>query len=407
MNANLMRLVDRVAGPPLCLGLTCWDKLLQVAGPGKKGCAPPKRILFIELAETGGLVVAWPAVQQARRLFPQAEMHFMTFSLGKELLELLGFAPERQVIIRTSSLGVFARDTLAALREIRARRFDAVVNLEAFARYSTAMAYLSGAPLRCGYHRFYEEGHYTGDLLTHRVVYNPHIHAAQSFIALVQALTKPAQREPLLKEEVNDFDLDTPLAQSSSQDKERMLARLQQQQPEFTPDKHKLVLLNPNASDLVTARRWPDAHFLTLASELLKDPTVYIAFTGAPSERDAVSQLAHRLPQERVLHMAGETATLKELIDLFNLSRLLVTNDSGPAHFASLTQLPVIVLFGPETPEVYGPLGPEVEAVTLGLSCSPCVSVYNQKRTACSDNQCLKRISPDLVVQKAREKLGA
>ncbi len=206
--------------------------------------------------------------------------------------------------------------------------------------------------------------------------------------------------EPLGKIPVREMPLDLAPTVLTDEAREVILGKLRKQYPGLTPQ-HKLALLNPNASDLVAARRWPTESFLTLARGLLEDPEVLVVFTGAPNERASVVPLCETLASERVLNMAGET-TLPQLIDLFHVSRLLVTNDSGPAHFASLTNLPVLVLFGPETPEIYGPIGPKVQPVYLGLACSPCVSAYNQKRSPCGDNRCLKGISAELVLERAR-----
>ena len=61
-------------------------------------------------------------------------------------------------------------------------------------------------------------------------------------------------------------------------------------------------------------------------------------------------------------------------LQLFHQSVLLITNDSGPAHFASLTPIKSITLFGPETPVLYGPLGPDAVHLFAKLACSPCLS---------------------------------
>ena len=92
---------------------------------------------------------------------------------------------------------------------------------------------------------------------------------------------------------------------------------------------------------------------------------------------------------------------------LYTLADVLVTNDCGPGHFASLTDVDSIVLFGPETPQVFGPLGRHSEAVTAGLACSPCVNVYNQRLSACVDNVCMQAISVDDVVSRVLTALAA
>jgi len=97
-----------------------------------------------------------------------------------------------------------------------------------------------------------------------------------------------------------------------------------------------------------------------------------------------------------VIDLAGRT-DLADLLHLFNMAELPVTNDSGPAHFASLTEIPILVFFGPETPELYKPLAENRTVMYSHFACSPCVSAFNQKRSPCDDNRCLKAISVDEV----------
>ncbi len=78
----------------------------------------------------------------------------------------------------------------------------------------------------------------------------------------------------------------------------------------------------------------------------------------------------------------------------------MLTNDSGPAHFASVTSLKVFVLFGPETPHLYLPLGGNAEPFYLGLPCSPCVSAANHRKTTCLPRPCITGIPPSMVLEK-------
>jgi ADP-heptose:LPS heptosyltransferase len=92
---------------------------------------------------------------------------------------------------------------------------------------------------------------------------------------------------------------------------------------------------------------------------------------------------------------------LKALIPLYNISAVLVSNDSGPAHFSAITPIRSIVLFGPETPRLYGSLG-NTESITAELACSPCVSVANQKNSACNDPVCMRMVTPERVMESVR-----
>jgi ADP-heptose:LPS heptosyltransferase len=79
---------------------------------------------------------------------------------------------------------------------------------------------------------------------------------------------------------------------------------------------------------------------------------------------------------------------------------MMLTNDSGPAHFASVTPLKVFVLFGPETPNLYLPIGGNAEPFYLGLPCSPCVSASNHRKTSCITRPCITGIEAAVVTER-------
>lgn len=395
-----MRLVDLWVGTPICLALTLVDRIRRIFSKTDESSSEPERILIIELAETGALVIAAPAVIRARELFPKAQIYFLTFSMGEQILKLMKLTEDEcVVVIRPQSPRAFLSDTFKAVLHLRRERIDTIINLEIFAHFSTILAYFIGARRRIGFHPFRDQGLFMGDLLTHRVVYNPHRHAARYYISLVEAALEKGGKEPLVKRNLNHIPLDIPLISSDEEKKRVIVERLQESAPALT-DKHKKVLINPNCGDMMPMRRWPEEYVLTLCRRLLEDQDVYLVFTGAPDEIKRTEPMVKALDSDRVINMAGRT-TLHELIDLYNLSDLLITNDSGPAHFASLTSLPVLVLFGPETPALFGPLGSEVETLFLNLDCSPCVSPHNQKSSTCSDNLCLKGLTPEIVYERA------
>jgi ADP-heptose:LPS heptosyltransferase len=158
-----------------------------------------------------------------------------------------------------------------------------------------------------------------------------------------------------------------------------------------------IILLNPNASDLLPLRRWPTDRYITLAARLLeKFPEVLIGMTGAPTEAAAIDKIVTQVGSKRCISIAGKT-TLRQLMVLYTIADVLVTNDSGPAHFASLTPIHVVTLFGPETPKLYAARTPRNTPLWAGISCSPCVNAFNNRQSACKDNRCMKAISVEQV----------
>jgi ADP-heptose:LPS heptosyltransferase len=253
---------------------------------------------------------------------------------------------------------------------------------------------LSGADRRIGFYRFHQEGLYRGEMLTHRVTYNPHIHIAKNFIALVDALLARVPTTPYAKTLIGDDQLAVEISPASLQSRADILTRIRAL-ASFDPERQRLVLINPNASELLPHRRWMQDRFGELIGRILAAyDDVVVLITGAPEESAAAERLAGA-HAPRAVSFAGHSK-LAELPALYAHAALMVTNDSGPAHFAAATGLPTIVLFGPETPKLYQPLG-NSRAIYAGLACSPCVSAHNHRKTACTDNVCMQAIAVDEV----------
>jgi ADP-heptose:LPS heptosyltransferase len=278
-----------------------------------------------------------------------------------------------------------------------ARRYgiDTAINLEAFARFSTILTFLSGARTRVGFHAFTQPGLYTGDLLTHRVIYNPHVHTWQSILTLVQALDVPPGELPLGKfPAAASAACVVPKLTSDPAATQRMRELLARECPPLPS--MRLIAVNPNASKLISIRKWPLDRYAQLVGQLLEDPHNVCAITGLASEREDARFIIDRVKSDRLIDLTGKTS-LSELIDLYNLADVLVTNDSGPAHFAALTNTHVVVFFGPETPHLYKPLTDRCTVLYSNYACSPCVSAFNQRRSPCTNNRCLQEISVEEV----------
>ena len=93
----------------------------------------------------------------------------------------------------------------------------------------------------------------------------------------------------------------------------------------------------------------------------------------------------------------GGTTTLRQLLILYFLAEVMVTNDSGPAHYSALSPIAVITLFGPETPAAFGSLSPRSHLFWEGLPCSPCINAFNDRWSPCQDNLCMQAITVDNV----------
>ncbi len=389
----MMRL-DRWLGVPLCAALTCGRALLPRRQPG----GPVKSILFVKLAEQGSTVLAHRALLEAVRRVGRERVFMVVFEDNRFILDALGVIPRENVItVRSDSFFALLRSVLPVFAQLRRLRLDAAIDLEFFARSSALLTWASGAARRVGFHAWFGEGPYRGNLMTHRVRYNPHLHTTQTFASLVSALDVPPEEFPRFDLQPEGPDDTLPFfaaAPAEIREMEERLARFTGLA--VTPP---LILLNANASDLIPLRRWSSDNYIELAKRLLERlPEVQIAFTGAKNEALKARDLVARVGSARCFSLAGET-TLRQLLVLYGLADVLVTNDSGPAHFAALTPIHTVTLFGPETPLLFAALTPRNTPLWAGLACSPCVSALNNRQSACRDNVCMQRITPEQAFQ--------
>jgi ADP-heptose:LPS heptosyltransferase len=377
--------------------LTLYRRLGDLLRRPPDDASPPRKILFIKLIELGANVQAYAAVRRAAELVGRDNIYFWVFEENRAILELLDVVPRENLLtIRSRGIVGFATDALRTLWRIRRLRVDAVIDMEFFARASAILAFLTGARRRVGLHRFTSVGPYRGDLMTHRVQHNPYTHVSMYYYLLVDALGAAADQWPIPKRRLPPQHLSTYRFVPTEVELRRLQSRLDQvagfhvQRP--------IALLNPNASDIVPLRKWPSDRFLKVGQKLLEIyPQLTLVVTGSPAEQTAAEAFVQAVGSSRALSMAGKT-TLRELMVLYSLSDVLVTNDSGPGQFASMTDIDALVLFGPETPQLWGPLGARAHVLWAGLACSPCINPLNFRFSPCKNPLCMSEISVAQVV---------
>jgi ADP-heptose:LPS heptosyltransferase len=244
---------------------------------------------------------------------------------------------------------------------MRALRLDAVLDLELFARVSAVLAGLSGARIRVGVHRFAQEGLYRGDSMNRPVLYNAYQHVAQQFVTLAEAIE--STYVPTAKRLVSPMPLRLPPLVLRTGELETARDDLYRRYPSI--DGRPLVFLCPGAG-LLPIRAWPVASFIAVANDLIGRGYA-VAIIGVAADRELALTIQRACNSTACVDLTGYTETVRDLAPLLHLGVLLITNDGGTGHFASLTPIAAIVLFGPETPVLYGSLS--ARAVTCTSRC--------------------------------------
>ena len=409
ISVNTMRAIDHWVGVPLCAIASPVVALIDgMKNIFSRSPEVPRKLLFIELSEMGSAILVDPAMRNAQAR--GAELFFLIFKSNRASLTLLNTVkPENIFTIDSSSLGGLIKDTLKFLLLAHQYRIDTVIDLELFSRFTALLTGLCGARRRVGYHIFHGEGLWRGFMLTRKVHYNPHIHITKNFLSLIHAAFAKEIEVPFSKIHIADSEVHLEQAVIDPVVLSKVRERIEKLSATFgitfKQGKQRLILVNPNASDLLPQRRWAQQRFSELIQGLnQRYPNDLILITGSPAEFDYVEKVRAVANVKNALNFAGQVS-FAELPPLYTLSDVMVTNDSGPGHFSAVTPLRTVVLFGPETPALYGSIGKSI-AITANLACSPCVSAANHRKTPCHDNVCMQAITVAQVLEKMAHQLN-
>ncbi len=403
MNPRTIKSIDAWLGVPLCRILTIVRRLADLLRRRSAATGPPRKILFLKLIEMGAHVQAFAAVRRAAEMVGRENVYFWVFQESLPILGVLDAVPQ-QNIIAVGATGLFGVlfGLLRTAWRIRRLKIDAVIDMEFFSRASACLAFLSGAERRVGLDRFNSLGPYRGDLMTHRVQYNSYLHVSAYFYLLVEALQAPPGERPIPKRRLPPQSLPVPRFLPGEEELRRLQQRLDQRAG--FPVRHPILLLNPNVSDIVPLRRWPLQRFADVARQLLvRHPDLTVVVTGLSSA--PVEAVVREIASPRLVNMAGQTS-FREFLLLFCLADVLLTSDSGPSQFAAMTDIDAVVLFGPETPLLWGPLGERIHVIWAQLACSPCISPFNFRFSPCQNPVCMSEITVGQVVAAASQALA-
>ena len=399
MDVKLQRKIDQVLGSWICRILSFYNSIK----PRPQRPDKIRSILIILLSEMGSIVLAYPMFRRLKEKYPEAEISFLLFKKNREILEILDIVPDENIFtIDNSSLTGLATTARSVLGKLRRKKFDAVIDCELFHRISSIFSFLSGAPLRAGFHRHTQEGLYRGGFINCPVMYNPYRHISRQFINLAESLDT-VTTFPRVKRLIQESGPMPPKTKFTSQEKDAFFSRLESG-GKWRNGK-KTVLIYPGGG-LLPIRAWPLEYFCRL-SGLILEAGYSVSIIGLKEDREIAEIILSRCSHEDCIDLTGFTRSIRELLILFNMASLLITNDGGPGHFAVLTSVPTIVFFGPETHLLYGPLDEKTHVFFPGIACAPCLTAYNHRNSPCDgDNRCLKSIGVEEVYDKAMEILG-
>jgi len=296
-----------------------------------------KRILVIQTAFLGDVILATPVVTEVKRLFPDILIDVLVKS-GNE--QLITSHPDiNEVLIFTKKEGKW-KSLFALIRTIRKNNYDVVINLHRFGS-SGLLTLLSGAKETRGFSKNPFSSFFT-KRFSHEI--GNGLHEVDRNLSLIQDWGAQKRVRPSL------FPTDT--------DFERI--RSFQNNP--------YVVLAP--ASIWFTKQLPVDQWVQLIHQL--DQTIYLI--GGVSDLKLCEQIQSKCPAQSIEILAGKL-TLMQSAALISGAQRTFVNDSGPLHIASAMNAPVTAFFCSTIPAFgFGPLSDDSKIIQTEeeLACRPC-----------------------------------
>jgi N-acetylglucosaminyldiphosphoundecaprenol N-acetyl-beta-D-mannosaminyltransferase len=339
-----------------------------------------ERILLVQMADIGDLILSTPAIAALREARPDALITLLTSRQAAPILEE-GLVDEILLFDKKGFNGTFALLNPANLYRIwslRGGNYDTIVFFHHFTLLLGTlkfwlMAKASGAKRILGLENR------NGWFLTEYIIDEGFgaKHEAEYWLELVSLLgaSKEARRARV--------SFDSGILPISVKRGLR-------------------VVIHAGGGGYSLARRWSNDSLAEIADALYKEFEAEIVLVGTANDsaNEVEAQMKHQ-----PINLLGKT-TLTQLADILRSADLYIGTDSGVTHLAAAVRAPVLVIFGPSNHQAWSPWSPNGTVVVLRSApeCSPCIFVEKSigLRDGCEAASCMKMVTKQQVLAAAR-----
>ena len=158
-------------------------------------------------------------------------------------------------------------------------------------------------------------------------------------------------------------------------------------------------MINPGAN-YGPAKQWPTERFAAVGDRLIDDHGAGVVITCGPGEEKLAQTVVRRM-RRRAFVLDEPRGTLSQLKSLIKRCDLLLTNDTGPRHFAKAFGRPVVTIFGSTIQKLTDTNCPLERKLQIEVDCGPCML-----REGPLDHRCMTGVSADAVYKACDELLG-
>ena len=336
----------------------------------------PLRILVRGTNWLGDAVMTTPALLRLREKFPRSRITLLTPEKLKDLWQ------HHPAINETISIAP-GESVFSVAKKLRDDKFDLALVLPNSPR-SAIEVFLAGISRRIGYARPWRNFFLTQTIPSRAAAVKMQKRPEAEIRRLISERSANGNRKPDLPKSAHQIYEYLHLTAALGANAEPLAPQLFVTPEEIETAKSKFGLkkisgpvfgLNPGA-EYGPAKRWPVEKFIAAAREIQQRTNCAWLLFGGENDRSLTTQIESAIgdPQSAIFNLAGKTS-LRELMALLKICRVLLSNDTGPMHVAAALGTPVVVPFGSTSRELTGPGLPgdaRNHLLESGVPCSPC-----------------------------------
>lgn len=318
------------------------------------------KILIIQTAFLGDVILATPLIEKLHMHFPEASIDFILKKGNESLLSDHPYLNEVITLDKKNKL----KSLQELIRKVQSKKYDLAVNLHRFASSGIIMA-LSGAAYKTGFNKNPFSFLYTKKIKHLIGEKAPYRHEVQRNLELVKDITDDTFLRPKLYLSPGDEDVIN------------------------TYTRKEFVTISP--ASIWFTKQFPSDKWIELIRKISEKHEVYLL--GAESDKSLCEEIRKRSYRDNVINLAG-TLTILQSAGLMAKAKLNYVNDSAPMHLASAMNAPVCAVYCSTLPEFgFGPLSDfsKIVQINYDLYCRPC-SLHGRKACPEGHFKCAKDI---------------
>ncbi len=340
----------------------------------------PENILIIRLSAIGDVINVLPSLRLLRSHFPNSKITWLVEDRASAILtghpdidEVIVYPRKKWqsgILKPNKSLNIIS-ESLSFYKRLRRQHYDLVIDFQGNLK-SAVMNLITGSGNRLGFGKSHskEFNYLSTQYHAHPVVKKTH---------------RIEKNLSLLKELGIETKFLRPELPVSRQDKEYISEFINRNANPSLP----IIIIHPGTSKFGTFKQWSPRNYTLLADMILEKYRTNVIFTWGPGEFNVVEKIIEKMKRKAL--PACETNSIKQLIELINRATIFVGGDTGPLHIASIMDIPVVGIYGPKDPTIYGPYHGNAIVIKKDIPCSPC------KKRTCGDPICMSSILPEDV----------